>query len=233
MCAPLVSPVRATPALAQGVEIIAGTMRGAGPSPDAPGIRTIAFVQFEPPQTVYEVMRPVRADEILSIQVALAAVGHDPVSRDGILGPSTTQALAAFQGDRGLEPCGCVDYPTVISLGLRAQVVQTVIGSPEDESSAEIVVPPGRLSPARAAAAPPEPPVDTVRVLEGGPPYWWWGGLGFFAGFPPGRLGPPGPSGGMIGRGGVPFGPGITLGRSASTIRSGPPPPPSGRPPGR
>jgi len=221
-CGVLASPGPATIVLAQEVEIISGATGRIAPKPAGAGIRTIAFVQLEPRETVYAVMLPIRADEILSIQDALASAGHDPVSRDGMLGPSTTQALTAFQTERGLEPCGCPDYPTVISLGLTPRVVQTVIGRPEDEGYAEFIVPPGRLSATPATSPPPAPPVDTVRVLEVAQPYWWLGGSGLFAGFPAGRFGP---ASDMSTRGGIPIGPGVKLGRPSSLG--------SRRPPGR
>jgi len=219
-CAVLGSPGGARPAVAQEVEIISGTTARVAPTGTTPGIRTIAFVQLEPRETVVEVMRPIRADEILAIQSALADAGHDPVSRDGILGPSTRRALTAFQTERGLEPCGCLDYPTVISLGLRSHVVQTVIGRAADEAHAEFVAPPGRLSKAPAASPPPVPPVDTVRVREVAQPYWWLGGSGFFAGFPDGRFAP---GSGMSQRGGILIGPGMKLGRPWA-LGSGRPP---------
>jgi len=221
-CALVVPAARAMPACAQEVEIISGTSGRVASAPAAEGIRTIAFVQLEPRQTVYRVMRPIRADAILAIQSALAAAGHDPVSRDGILGPSTKQALTAFQAEHGLAPCGCPDYPTVVSLGLTPQVVQTVVGRPEDEAYAEFVVPEGRLS--SASAAPPPPPVlpvDTVRVLEVAQPYWWLGGAGLFAGF---HHTPFAPAPDMSRRGGILIGPGRRLGRPSSLGSRRPPP---------
>jgi len=108
-----------------------------------------------------------------------------------------------------------VDYATVLALGLSGQVVQTVIGDPEDESDAEVVVGNNRLPetatrPVVPAAAPPE----TVTVVHQVNQVWgWWGYPRLFASFPPGRPIAGGPGNGTPP--GFPFGPVLRLGPTA------------------
>ncbi|MFV1988360.1 MAG: peptidoglycan-binding protein [Gemmatimonadota bacterium] len=209
---------------AQEVEIISG---GAPPvvTADAPGpgIRVIAFVQFDPDRTEHRVMSPLLPEEVLIVQEALAGAGYEPGPRNGILSPLTTAALSSFQDDARLEACGCVNYATLMALGLSGSVVQTVIGAPEDESDAEIVVGNNRLpaSPRRnvvPAAVPPE----TVTVVQQVNQSWgWWSYPRIFASFPAGRpIGGAGMNGGVSG---FPFGPVIHLGPSRPSTHVVPP----------
>jgi peptidoglycan hydrolase-like protein with peptidoglycan-binding domain len=201
----------ATPVAAQVVEIITGGMAPtATPSLGSvgPGVRVTAFVQIEPEGTQHRVVSPLLPEEILLVQESLAAAGADPGARDGVLGESTATALSRFQEGASLEPCGCVDYPTILALGLAPRVVQTVIGSPADESNAEVVVGNTQLPETpRPQVTPVPPPPDTLVVVHkvNGS---WWGYPTPFAVFPPigdgGRVG--------IGRPGFPFGPTLRLG---------------------
>ncbi|MDH3733234.1 MAG: peptidoglycan-binding protein [Gemmatimonadota bacterium] len=206
----LVALSAALPAAAQEVEIISGAVRKTAVDPGAPGVRVVAFVQLEPARTEHRVLDPLLPEEVFFVQTALVQAGYEPGRPDGNWGPATENALRAFQEDRRLEPCGCVDYSTIGALGLRPRVVQTVVGTPEDESEAEVVLGPGRLP------MPPEPeeieaPPETVTVIhEVGN---WWSYPTFFPGF---RPLPPGGSA----SGGVPIGPVIRLGAP----RGGPPP---------
>lgn len=52
------------------------------------------------------------------VQRALAAAGYYPGTPDGLIGPMTRQALAAWQRDHGLPITSAIDQPTLASLGL-------------------------------------------------------------------------------------------------------------------
>src|SRR5215475_900659 len=56
-----------------------------------------------------------RAD-VKSAQQALAQIGHDPGSIDGVLGPQTVAALRAYQKANGLPETGRLDEPTLAKL---------------------------------------------------------------------------------------------------------------------
>ena len=55
---------------------------------------------------------------IVNVQVALRDWGYEPGPIDGVLGPQTRGALAAFQADNGLLVTSAVDRPTLTTLGL-------------------------------------------------------------------------------------------------------------------
>jgi hypothetical protein len=55
---------------------------------------------------------------VINVQVQLQRDGYYFGSIDGILGPQTRQALAAFQADNGLAITSAIDEPTVATLGL-------------------------------------------------------------------------------------------------------------------
>ena len=57
--------------------------------------------------------------EIVKVQQALKAKGHDPGTVDGILGPNTIAALQAFQKSEGLDPSGRLDRGTLEKLGVQ------------------------------------------------------------------------------------------------------------------
>jgi len=54
---------------------------------------------------------------IANVQGALQELGYFPDAVDGVLGPSTQQAIADYQQDRGLPITGAIDRPTLLSLG--------------------------------------------------------------------------------------------------------------------
>jgi Putative peptidoglycan binding domain len=54
---------------------------------------------------------------IANVQSALQELGYFPYAVDGVLGPSTEQALADYQRDQGLSITGAIDRPTLLSLG--------------------------------------------------------------------------------------------------------------------
>ena len=55
---------------------------------------------------------------IVNVQMQLQRDGYYYGAIDGILGPQTRQALAAFQADHGLAITSAVDQPTLATLGL-------------------------------------------------------------------------------------------------------------------
>src|SRR5438270_1484516 len=54
---------------------------------------------------------------IANVQGALQELGYFPYAVDGVLGPSTQQAVADYQRDQGLSITGAIDRPTLLSLG--------------------------------------------------------------------------------------------------------------------
>ena len=55
---------------------------------------------------------------VVNVQTQLARDGYYTGPIDGVLGPMTRQAIAAYQADNGLAVTSTVDEPTVASLGL-------------------------------------------------------------------------------------------------------------------
>jgi hypothetical protein len=55
---------------------------------------------------------------VTSVQSALQQQGYYQGDIDGMLGPDTSAALAAYQQAQGLETTGAIDEPTLASLGL-------------------------------------------------------------------------------------------------------------------
>ena len=55
---------------------------------------------------------------VVQVQRELLREGYDPGPIDGVLGPSTRRALAAFQADNGLAITSAIDEPTLASLGM-------------------------------------------------------------------------------------------------------------------
>lgn len=53
-----------------------------------------------------------------SVQARLAREGYDPGPIDGVIGPQTRDAIAAFQSDHGLPVTGRIDHSLVNALGL-------------------------------------------------------------------------------------------------------------------
>jgi hypothetical protein len=228
--------------------------------PPATGIRMLA--RYDPATDVrtFEVLEPMSGSEILALQTALARVGFDPGPLDGQLGRGTRGALERFQRDRGLSPCGCVSYETVVGLGLRPLVLQTVIGSAPEAHGIEVIMPKGPPPAPQPVAAPPggpeapggqggtgTEPGQAPRYIETGPGWW----VPVFPLHPPflepirgsgGRgQGEGRGRGGAGDRGGILIGPGAGgQGVRAGGVRTAPPPsrgaprpkpPPRPRPP--
>lgn len=202
----LCGPLASAPLSGQAVEIISGA--AAAPADLVrPGVRVIAFVQIDDDRTQHRVVKPLLAEEILLIQESLAEAGAETGARDGLLGESTMAALSRFQEEAALEPCACVNYATILALGLPPRIVQTVVGEPDDESDAEVVVGNTQLPETPTpvvvpVAAPPETVVVVQQSNNG-----WWTYPRFFSAFPP--------RGSGVGDGrapGFPFGPVLRLG---------------------
>ena len=52
------------------------------------------------------------------MQIALREEGYYRGEIDGLIGPETRDALAAYQRDHGLVITSAVDEPTLVTLGL-------------------------------------------------------------------------------------------------------------------
>jgi S1-C subfamily serine protease len=59
---------------------------------------------------------PSDTESAAAAQRALEALGYDPGPADGVLGPRTRSAIAAFQRDNGLQATGVIDRPTADAL---------------------------------------------------------------------------------------------------------------------
>ena len=81
------------------------------------GYAPSAYYPYDGPiYTGYADLTPDRV--VINVQVQLQRDGYYFGSVDGILGPQTRQALAAFQADNGLAITSAIDEPTIATLGL-------------------------------------------------------------------------------------------------------------------
>ena len=69
-----------------------------------------------PIYTGYANLTPDRV--IVNVQIALRDQGYYAGSVDGMIGPETRTALAAYQADQGLAVTSAIDSPTLATLGL-------------------------------------------------------------------------------------------------------------------
>jgi hypothetical protein len=66
---------------------------------------------------------PVAPDpQVARVQEALLALGYGPITRDGLFGPNTSSAIAAFERDEGLEVTGGLEPATMRALAVRSGV---------------------------------------------------------------------------------------------------------------
>ena len=72
--------------------------------------------QYDGPIYGYNDLSPDQV--VVSVQAQLQRDGYYSGPVDGVLGPMTRQAIAAFQADHGLAITSAVDQPTLSSLGL-------------------------------------------------------------------------------------------------------------------
>ena len=81
------------------------------------GYAPYAYYPYDGPiYTGYADLTPDRV--VINVQIQLQRDGYYYGSIDGILGPQTRQALAAFQADNGLAITSAIDEPTIATLGL-------------------------------------------------------------------------------------------------------------------
>jgi hypothetical protein len=78
----------------------------------APG----AYYPYDGPIYGYSNLSPDQV--VVNVQTQLARNGYYNGPIDGVLGPMTRQAIAAFQADHGLAVTSTVDEPTMATLGL-------------------------------------------------------------------------------------------------------------------
>jgi hypothetical protein len=78
----------------------------------APG----AYYPYDGPIYGYNQLAPDRV--IVDVQEQLQRDGYYSGSVDGVLGPMTRQAIAAFQADHGLAITSAIDEPTLSTMGL-------------------------------------------------------------------------------------------------------------------
>jgi N-acetylmuramoyl-L-alanine amidase len=72
----------------------------------------------------YSVTRPIRGDDVVTLQQSLRALGFDPGLLDGILGPDTEAAIRAFQRAQGLVEDGTCGPATFAALGTAGTPVE-------------------------------------------------------------------------------------------------------------
>jgi Putative peptidoglycan binding domain len=80
------------------------------------GYDTSAYYPYDGPIYGYSNAGP--GQVVVNVQSQLARDGYYSGPIDGVLGPMTRQAIAAYQADNGLAVTSTVDEPTVASLGL-------------------------------------------------------------------------------------------------------------------
>ncbi len=73
----------------------------------------------EPGYTTYSTTTTAGGGVAASVQRALDRRGYDAGPADGVIGPQTQNAIAAFQRDRGLNPTGNINPPLLNALGLQ------------------------------------------------------------------------------------------------------------------
>src|SRR5262249_52810704 len=76
---------------------------------------SVSFV-FDGPIYAYNGLSP---DQVtVNVQEQLAAAGYYDGPIDGVLGPMTREAIAAYQADNGLAVTSAIDEPTLATMGL-------------------------------------------------------------------------------------------------------------------
>lgn len=79
--------------------------------------QAVAYYPYDGP--IYVGHRAEPADQVIAdVQAELQQMGYYRGEVDGLLGPLTRQALAAYQNDSGLYQTAVIDQPTLDSLGL-------------------------------------------------------------------------------------------------------------------
>jgi len=80
------------------------------------GYDASAYYPYDGPIYGYSNLTPDQV--VVNVQTQLARDGYYSGPIDGVLGPNTRQAIAAFQADNGLAVTSTVDEPTMATLGL-------------------------------------------------------------------------------------------------------------------
>jgi len=80
------------------------------------GYDSSAYYPYDGPIYGYSNLAPDQV--VVNVQTQLARDGYYSGPVDGVLGPMTRQAIAAFQADHGLAVTSTVDEPTMATLGL-------------------------------------------------------------------------------------------------------------------
>ena len=80
------------------------------------GYDSSAYYPYDGPIYGYSNLTP--GQVVANVQTQLARDGYYTGPVDGVLGPMTRQAIAAFQADNGLAVTSTVDEPTMATLGL-------------------------------------------------------------------------------------------------------------------
>ena len=80
------------------------------------GYDPYAYYAYDGPVYAYNGLAP---DQVIAdVQLQLQRDGYYDGPIDGILGPSTQDAIAAFQADNGLAVTAAIDEPTLATLGI-------------------------------------------------------------------------------------------------------------------
>ncbi len=118
-------------ALALTAPAAAGAQASVGTAGGAPSATIPVVERFDPATGARTRLTAadLSAPEIVAVQAALSRAGHGSGVRSGRLDAATRSALRSFQRSRGLAPCGCPSYATVVALGLEPRVVETVVGA--------------------------------------------------------------------------------------------------------
>jgi hypothetical protein len=80
------------------------------------GYDPYAYYAYDGPICAYNGLAPDQV--IVDVQLQLQRAGYYDGPVDGILGPMTQEAIAAFQADNGLAVTAAIDEPTLATLGL-------------------------------------------------------------------------------------------------------------------
>ena len=80
------------------------------------GYDPYAYYAYDGPIYAYNGLAPDQV--IVDVQLQLQRAGYYDGPIDGILGPMTQEAIAAFQADNGLAVTAAIDEPTLATLGL-------------------------------------------------------------------------------------------------------------------
>jgi len=80
------------------------------------GYDPYAYYAYDGPIYAYNGLTPDQV--IVDVQLQLQRAGYYDGPVDGILGPTTQDAIAAFQADNGLAVTAAIDEPTLATLGI-------------------------------------------------------------------------------------------------------------------